>query len=161
MQKEIFLKLSNKLSNLDIKREKTSMQIKKKTSKTVLSEINVTPFVDVMLVLLIVFMVTAPLLQQGIDVQIPETASGGLPITEKPFVLKIKKNKAIFFNKTRVQPSQVRKKLKSIFKTRRNKQIYIQADERVSYGFVAKVMAEVKGAGISGIGLMTRSGNGF
>src|SRR5471030_1772999 len=126
-----------------------------KRGRTTLSEINITPLVDVMLVLLIIFMVTAPMLQQGIDVQLPETANTGLNVKEDPFVLTIHRGDHIFVDKQELAFSSVRTKLKAIFENRREKQIYLQADKDVSYGFVAATMGEIKAAGINGIGLVT------
>ena len=125
-------------------------------SRTTLSEINVTPLVDVMLVLLIIFMVTAPMLQQGIDVQLPETANTGLSVKEDPFILTIRRGDRVFVDKQELQVSTIREKLAAIFENRREKQLYIQADKEVTYGFVASIMGEIKAAGISGIGLVTQ-----
>lgn len=126
-----------------------------------LSEINVTPLVDVMLVLLIIFMVTAPMMQQGIDVDLPETAASGVETSNEPFVLTIDKNEKIIISGTKdknrvdISLKNLRPKLSAIFNTRKNKQIYIQADKSVSYGFVAATMAEIRAAGILNIGLVT------
>lgn len=125
------------------------------SSRTALNEINVTPFVDVMLVLLIIFMVTAPMMQQGIDVDLPETASAGVETTEEPFTLVIKKEKVIMAGSASIPMDQLRSKLKSIFETRKNKQLYLQADKQVDYGYVAEAMGEIRAAGISNIGLVT------
>lgn len=124
-------------------------------SRATLSEINVTPLVDVMLVLLIMFMVTTPLMQQGIDVQLPKTASSGVDLNDEPFVLVINAQRKITVAKETLDPKNMREKLKSIFSHRKNKQIYIQADKSVDYGFVAEVMAEIRAAGIYQIGLIT------
>jgi biopolymer transport protein TolR len=124
-------------------------------SRAVMSEINVTPMVDVMLVLLIIFMVTTPMMQQGLDIELPETASSGVPTTEDPFVLVIKKNKKIYVGETTIPFEDLRKRLSAIFETRKNKQIYLQADRSVDYGLVAETMAEVRAAGIFNIGLVT------
>lgn len=131
------------------------MQPSGSKSKTVLSEINVTPLVDVMLVLLIMFMVTAPLMQQGIEVDLPKTSSTGVEVTEDPFILVIESNGRISAAKETIARDAVGEKLKSIFATRKNKQIYIQADRKTDYGVVAEVMADVKAAGITNIGLVT------
>ena len=124
-------------------------------SRTVLSEINVTPLVDVMLVLLIMFMVTTPLMQQGIEVDLPKTSAAGVEVTDEPFVLVIDSSKKITVAKNQILIEELKLKLKSIFQNRKNKQVYIQADRRVEYGIVAEVMAEVRAAGIMNIGLIT------
>jgi biopolymer transport protein TolR len=124
-------------------------------SKAVLSEINVTPLVDVMLVLLIMFMVTTPLMQQGVQVDLPKTSATGMELSEDPMLLQIENNKRITIAKNPVTLDQLRPKLIAIFKTRKNKQLFIQADRRVDYGIVAEVMAEAKAAGISQLGLVT------
>jgi biopolymer transport protein TolR len=124
-------------------------------SRTTMSEINVTPLVDVMLVLLIIFMVTAPMLQQGIDVKLPETANTGLTVKEEPFVITVRKGDKIFIETQEFSLETLRPKLAAIFENREEKQVYIQADKEVSYGFVAATMGEIKAAGIHGIGLVT------
>ncbi len=123
--------------------------------RKVLNEINVTPLVDVMLVLLIIFMVTAPMMQQGIDVELPETSSTGVKVNEEPLVLVVKKNRHIYIGSSEIKFVSLREKLKAIFQMRRNKQIYLQADKNVDYGRVAEVMGAIRSAGISNIGLIT------
>lgn len=124
-------------------------------SRATLSEINVTPLVDVMLVLLIMFMVTTPLMQQGIEVDLPKTSASGVDLSEEPFVLVIGADQRMTISKVRVSMSELRTKLKGIFEHKKNKQVFIQADKRVDYGFVAEAMAEVRAAGIFNIGLLT------
>lgn len=124
-------------------------------SRATLSEINVTPLVDVMLVLLIMFMVTTPLMQQGIDVDLPKTSPSGVETTDEPFVLVISASQKITVGKQELEIDSLQEKLKAIFETRKNKQIYIQADRKVDYGFVAEAMAEIRAAGIYNIGLVT------
>jgi biopolymer transport protein TolR len=124
-------------------------------SRMVMSEINVTPLVDVMLVLLIIFMVTAPMMQQGIDVQLPETKSSGVSLNDEPFILVIKENHKIYNGTAQIPMNQLGTKLKAIFETRKNKQVYLQADKQVEYGFVAEAMGEIRAAGIFSIGLVT------
>ena len=120
-----------------------------------MSEINVTPFVDVMLVLLIIFMVTAPMMQQGIEVNLPITNSTGVDLSEDPFVLTIDVKGQMKVGDIVVPNNQMKDKLKAIFNTRKNKQIYIQADKKVDYGVVAEAMADIRAAGIYNINLIT------
>lgn len=124
-------------------------------SRATLSEINVTPLVDVMLVLLIMFMVTTPLMQQGIEVDLPKTSSSGVELNEEPFVLVIGPDQKMTVAKTKIVMNELRPKLKAIFENKKNKQVYIQADRKVDYGFVAEAMAEIRAAGIFNIGLIT------
>lgn len=131
------------------------MSSEKRGSRSTLSEINVTPLVDVMLVLLVIFMVTAPMMQQGLEVELPETANSGVETNDEPFMIVIKKNKKIYADKTEIKLKDMRKKLRAIFQTRKNKQIYIKADHAVDYGTVAKTMGEIRAAGIFSIGLIT------
>lgn len=126
-----------------------------KNTKMAMSEINVTPFVDVMLVLLIIFMVTAPMMQQGIDVNLPKTSSAGVELNENPFVLSINSNGQIKIASTLVSVTDLKTKLAAIFLNKKNKQIYIQADKKVDYGIVAEVMGEARAAGIFNISLIT------
>jgi biopolymer transport protein TolR len=126
-----------------------------RNSKVAMSEINVTPFVDVMLVLLIIFMVTAPMMQQGIDVNLPKTSSAGVELNEDPFVLTIDTAGKIKIAGTSVGINDLKPKLKAIFENKKNKQIYIQADKKVDYGIVAEVMGEARAAGIYNISLIT------
>lgn len=124
-------------------------------SRVTISEINVTPLVDVMLVLLIIFMVATPLMQQGIEVNLPKTAPSGVEPKEEPFVLVITAEQKMTAGKEPIQMDNLREKLAAIFQDRKNKQIYIQADKKTSYGFVAEAMAEIRAAGIFNIGLVT------
>lgn len=129
-------------------------------SRMAMSEINVTPLVDVMLVLLIMFMVTAPLMQQGLEVEVPKTAASGVDPEEDPFRLVITADKKISAGKQPLSVKTLQPKLKAIFDQRKNKQIYLEADARVDYGFVAEVMAEIRAAGIYSIGLITQPKSG-
>ena len=126
-----------------------------KNSRAALSEINVTPFVDVMLVLLVIFMVTAPMMQQGLDVNLPKTASTGVSLNEDPFILVIDAKGQLKIADTVVNAKELSTKIKAIFETRNSKQVYIQADEKVDYGTVAYVMGEVRQAGITSMSLIT------
>lgn len=127
-------------------------------SDAMLSEINVTPFVDVMLVLLIIFMVSAPLMQQGIQVDLPKTKSPALADQEKPVTLVVAKNGDVQIAGNTIPSAQLGTRLKAIFEKREKKEIYVQADKSIAYGVVAGVMAQAQAAGISRIGLVTEPG---
>ncbi len=115
-----------------------------------LSEINVTPFVDVMLVLLIIFMVTAPLLQQGIDVNLPQAKGREMSPTER-IIITIKKDGKIYVDKTAVTLKSMQARLlKST-----NKEVFLKADKDVHYGLVAEVMGELREIGIEKLGMVT------
>lgn len=120
-----------------------------------MAEINVTPFVDVMLVLLVIFMVTAPLIQQGVQVELPKTKSEGLRSREEPLVIAIDKRGAIFIQRTEVKPKSLEDKLIAIFETRGNKEVFLRADSAASYGTVARVLAAMQRAGAAKIGMVT------
>jgi biopolymer transport protein TolR len=120
--------------------------------RTVMSEINVTPFVDVMLVLLIIFMVTAPLLQQGIDVNLPQAKGKDLPPEER-ITLIVKKGGVIYMNDNPVSINEMGRKLQAISKL--NPNVFLKADKDVPYGFVVEVMGEIKEAGIEKLGMIT------
>jgi biopolymer transport protein TolR len=120
--------------------------------RAVMSEINVTPLVDVMLVLLIIFMVTAPLLQQGIDVDLPKAKGKDLP-PEQRITLSIDKKGIIFMNRNKVTIEEMRVKLAAISKL--NPNVFLKADKDVPYGLVVQVMGEIKEAGIEKLGMIT------
>ncbi len=131
------------------------VQQENKSRRRVLHEINVTPFVDVMLVLLIIFMVTAPILQQGLDIELPETAGAGIAVPEDPFILVIKKNREIFIGSARIPLSEVGQKTLAVLKSRKDRQVYIQADKSVEYGVVAEALADLRSAGLYQVSLIT------
>ena len=123
-----------------------------------LSQINVTPFVDVMLVLLIIFMVTAPMLDQGVQVDLPEVADApGLPSQQEPLVVVVKRNGKIFIGKAEIkQLSKLGPVLKQALKGKPDREVFLEADEKVPYGRVVQVMAAVKRAGVAKLGMVTR-----
>ena len=123
--------------------------------KRFMSDINVTPFVDVMLVLLIIFMVTAPLMIQGIDVNLPQTTAKEINTQQDPLILTINKNLEISLEDHIIKLEDLEEKLNTIFKYRRDKEILLRADEDVSYGYFIKVIAGVKRAGIDKVGMIT------
>ena len=124
-------------------------------SSQFMSEINVTPFVDVMLVLLIIFMVSAPMMTQGVDVSLPETTSKSLPTENDSLTITIKKNGEIFINTYQVTINALQEKLKIILDGQMKKQVYMRADKNVAYGLVVRVMSEVKNAGVQKLGMIT------
>jgi TolR protein len=117
-----------------------------------LSEINVTPFVDVMLVLLIIFMVTAPLLQQGIDVNLPRAKGKELSPTER-VIITIKKDGKIYVDKRLTDIDQ----LKTRFATMTDRDVFLKADKDIPYGLVVEVMGELREIGIEKLGMVTES----
>lgn len=126
-----------------------------KGGKTSLSEINVTPLVDVMLVLLIVFMVSAPLMQQGVEVNLPKADAGALQQSEDPIVISIQKDESIIMSEKKYSIASLASKLASLAASKPNSQILVQADQEVNYGVVAKVMASLKKVRFTRVGLVT------
>jgi len=120
-----------------------------------IADINVTPFVDVMLVLLIVFMVTAPLLTVGIPLDLPKTEAKQLTADEAPLTISIRNDGAIFLQESEVPEDQVVARLSALAKEGYKSRIFIRADETANYGAVARVMAKISAAGYRNIGLVT------
>jgi biopolymer transport protein TolR len=120
------------------------------------SQINVTPLVDVMLVLLIIFMVTAPIIQQGVEVSIPKVKAAALKSNEQEFVVSITRDGETYLNDAKLQPAELTDKLQAISHTRPDLQVFIRADEQVAYGEVIRTMAAIKAAGIENVGMVTQ-----
>ncbi len=120
-----------------------------------ISEINVTPFVDVMLVLLIIFMVTAPMLQQGLDVDLPETTTQPLRMTDEPLLLTVDKGGSYHLASVEVPLEELGEKLTAIFDATPDKEIFLRADKEAPYGIVVKAMAIARGAGARSLGIVT------
>lgn len=121
-----------------------------------ISQINVTPLVDVMLVLLVIFMVTAPIIQQGVQVNLPQAKAAAIPGTEELLVVTINKNGKIYLNDNAMTLTELGQKLSAIRKLQADKQVYLRADQDVRYGVVMKTIAEIKQAGIDRLGMVTR-----
>lgn len=119
------------------------------------SDINVTPFVDVMLVLLIIFMVTAPMMQQGVDVDLPDTTTQPLRMQDEPLVLTVQKGGEYFIGRTEVPLEELEPKLAAIFEGRDSKEIFLRADDAAPYGVVVKALAAARAAGASKMGMVT------
>lgn len=123
--------------------------------RTTMSEINVTPMVDVMLVLLVIFMVTAPLIQQGVKVNLPETKAAPVEATDKKLVVSIDKTKRVFIGDAEVALSELEEKLKTNAKAQKDKELYLHADRDLPYGVVVDVMASAQRAGVTNVGMIT------
>jgi len=125
-------------------------------NRKMMSEINVTPMVDVMLVLLVIFMVTAPMMTQGIDVDLPKTTSKSLRQKDKPVIITINKKGEIFLNRIRGSQKVLKEQLMDLARKDGNKRpVLLKADKRVQYGVVASVMADIKAAGFNQLGMVT------
>jgi biopolymer transport protein TolR len=120
-----------------------------------MSDINVTPFVDVMLVLLIIFMVTAPMMIEGVNVSLPEATSEPLSAKQDPLIITIDKNNLLYINDYQVKLDFLQEKLIKILDGRVGQEVYLKADKNISYGVVVRVMSEIKGAGIEKLGMVT------
>ncbi len=122
---------------------------------SLMSDINVTPFVDVMLVLLIIFMVTAPMMMEGVNVSLPEATSKPLVSEKKPLIVNIDSENRIFINDFKVTVDGLGEKLNKILNGRKDREVYLKADKDISYGMVVRVMSEIKGAGVEKLGMVT------
>jgi biopolymer transport protein TolR len=120
-----------------------------------MSDINVTPLVDVMLVLLIIFMVTAPMMIQGVSVSLPQTTSKPLPAEKEHLIITIDRSQQIYINDYKVAGEALQAKLKKIREGRSDQNVYLRADKTVPYGVVVHVMSEVKNAGVEKLGMVT------
>jgi biopolymer transport protein TolR len=128
----------------------------------VMAEINVTPMVDVMLVLLIIFMVSAPLLTVGVPLDLPQTQAKSLDQDQKPLQLSVDVNGKVFINDTEIPIGDLITKLKAITDARAglDERIYLRADKKADYGTVAKVMGQLSGAGFKKLALVTEVDQG-
>ena len=123
--------------------------------KRFMSEINVTPFVDVMLVLLIIFMVTAPMMIEGVAVDLPQTKAKSVKTSEDPLILTVTKEGGIFLERTEIKPEDLENKIRSIMKYREDNEILLKGDKDALHGFVVQVMASIKRAGVDKLGIVT------
>jgi biopolymer transport protein TolR len=123
-----------------------------------MSDINVTPFVDVMLVLLIIFMVTAPMMVQGVNVDLPEATAEPMAADTEPLMLSIDAEGRVHINDVPVKVGFLRDKLDKILEGRGSREVYLRADKRIPYGVVVRVMAEIQAAGVDKLGMVTVPG---
>ena len=131
------------------------MAFETRSQNSTISQINVVPLVDVMLVLLVIFMVTAPILQQGVSVELPQAKAGALSGEEEQFVVSIDKKGTIFLNDNTIALAELGPKLEAVMRLKPEKQVFLRADRGVAYGEVVQVMAAVKGAGVQSLGMIT------
>ena len=122
---------------------------------SLMSDINVTPFVDVMLVLLIIFMVTAPMMMEGVNVSLPEATSKPLVSEKNPLIVNIDSENRIFINDFKVSVDGLGEKLNKILDGSKDREVYLKADKDISYGMVVRVMSEIKAAGVEKLGMVT------
>ena len=125
-------------------------------SRSTLSQINVTPFVDVMLVLLIIFMVAAPMMEKGLDVNLPEVESApNLAAAKEPLIVTVRKNGSIAIGRSSIDsPAKLTPVLRQILESREDKAVFLEADRDVAYGEVVKVMAAIREAGVQKLGMV-------
>ncbi|MEI8359588.1 MAG: hypothetical protein RL698_2113 [Pseudomonadota bacterium] len=121
-----------------------------------MSQINVTPLVDVMLVLLVIFMVTAPILQQGVSVDLPRAQAGALSEKDTPVVVSVTKAGEIYVNEARMAQADLGARLRALAAAKPDGQVLVRADQSVPYGEVVRVMAAIKAAGIRRVGMVTQ-----
>jgi biopolymer transport protein TolR len=120
-----------------------------------MADINVTPLVDVMLVLLVIFMVTAPMMQQGVQVNLPKANTKAMTPQDEAVVVSVDKSGKVFINKDEIPASDLRNRLTAMFASREKKEVFLKADAGVPYGEVVRAMADIKGAGIERLGMVT------
>jgi biopolymer transport protein TolR len=130
--------------------------LKQRGKRSMMGEINVTPFVDVMLVLLIVFMVAAPMMTQGVDVDLPETTQVPLRQQDEPIMITINEKGEIFLNNVKGDRTLLRQQLLNLAQAGKDQPVFLRADRRVPYGLVVGVMADIKEVGFDKLGMITR-----
>jgi len=133
-----------------------AFDVSSQRSSTTISQINVTPLVDVMLVLLVIFMVTAPIIQQGVQVNLPQAKAGPVAGDEDPMIVTIGKNGRLFLNDNAISTQELAERLRAIKKLKPDKEVYLRADQDVRYGVVMTTIAAIKQAGIERLGMVTR-----
>jgi biopolymer transport protein TolR len=131
------------------------MAFETKSQGSAISQINVVPLVDVMLVLLVIFMVTAPILQQGVQVDLPRARAGALTGQDDQLVVTVDKSGRVYLNDAEMTVEALREKLAAVTRTRPDRQVFLRADRSVPYGRVVEVLAAVRGAGVENLGMVT------
>jgi biopolymer transport protein TolR len=136
------------------------METGNRKSRLLMSQINVTPFVDVMLVLLIIFMVTAPMMQEGLDVNLPQVEATAISSQDEPLVITIDRGKRVYLNGRQLKRKELTEKLEAIAASGKDRMVLLRADETVPYGAVVEAMADIRKAGIKKVGMMTEPEEG-
>jgi biopolymer transport protein TolR len=134
------------------------MKFQESDSESLLSEINIIPFVDIVLVLLIIFMVAAPMLQQGVDIQLPEVSAGNVNSNQEDFILSVNNQGEIFLGQDKnisYNTNNLEEKLTAIFNQKEKKELYLRADSGLDYGKVVEIMAICQKSGVESIGMIT------
>ena len=127
-----------------------------KRSKSVLSDINIIPLVDVMLVLLIIFMITAPMMQQGLPIDLPKITTKPLPSKDEVQTVTVTKDRTVILNTRRVDIRDLKAAIELLFASKTNKEIFLKADSAVPYGFVVNCMGIIREAGVEKVNIVTR-----
>lgn len=127
-----------------------------KDTRSPLSEINIIPLVDIMLVLLIIFMITAPMMQHGMNIDVPKLTTKPLPAKDEPQILSITKDQRLILNEKRIEFKDLKPAIQFLFSNKQNKEIFLKADKDVPYGFVVMCMGQIREAGIEKINIVTK-----
>lgn len=125
-------------------------------TKAPLSEINIIPLVDIMLVLLIIFMITAPMMQHGMNVDVPKLTTKPLPAKDEPQILSITKDQRLVLNEKKIEIKDLKPAIQFLFSNRKDKEIFLKADKDVPYGFVVTCMGLIREAGVERINIVTK-----
>jgi len=133
------------------------MLLRKRNRRTIVNEINVVPLIDIMLVLLVIFMITAPIMLSGVEVNLPKASSKSLELDSEPLVISIDLKGNLYIMQTKIELKDLAKKLKAITKEKYDTKIFIKGDKDLNYGSIIKVMTLIGQAGFHQVGLVSKS----